>query len=51
MTKSKNEAMTKGWIKKYVNDHYNHFGFYPYNVAVNGKVYSYDQYSSILEAA
>ena len=38
-------------IKEYVTDHYNHFGFYPYDVAVNGKIYSYDQYNLILEEA
>ena len=39
------------FIKEYVTDHYNHFGFYPYDVAVNGKIYSYDQYNLILEEA
>ena len=49
MNRVKQEA--KQWIKEYVTDHYNHFGFYPYDVAVNGKVYSYDEYNLILEKA
>ena len=49
MNKVKQEA--KQWIKEYVTDHYNHFGFYPYDVVVNGKVYSYNEYNSILETA
>ena len=32
---------TKQLIQEYVNDHYKHFGFYPYDVEVDGQVYSY----------
>ena len=40
---------TKQLIKEYVNDHFNTFGFYPYDVEVDGQVYSYGNYWSILE--
>ena len=40
---------TKQLIKEYVDDHYKHFGFYPYDVEVDGQVYSYGTYWSILE--
>ena len=36
-------------IKEYVYDHFDHFGFYPYEVEVDGQVYSYGGYWSILE--
>ena len=28
----------KQMIKEYVDDHFKHFGFYPYEVEVNGQV-------------
>ena len=31
-------------IKEYVNDHFDNFGFYPYEVEVDGQVYSYGGY-------
>ena len=40
---------TKQLIKEYVDDHFNTFGFYPYDVEVDGQVYSYENYWSILE--
>ena len=40
---------TKQLIREYVNDHYNNFGFYPYDVEVDGQVYSYGTYWEILE--
>ena len=40
---------TKQLIQEYVTDHYNTFGFYPYDVEVDGQVYSYGNYWSILE--
>ena len=40
---------TKQLIKEYVDDHFNTFGFYPYDVEVDGQVYSYGNYWSILE--
>ena len=40
---------TKQLIKEYVDDHFNAFGFYPYDVEVDGQVYSYGNYWSILE--
>ena len=40
---------TKQLIREYVDDHYNNFGFYPYDVEVDGKIYSYDNYWSILD--
>ncbi len=36
-------------IKEYVDDHYTHFGFYPYDVEVDGQIYSYGGYWAILE--
>ena len=36
-------------IKEYVNDHYDNFGFYPYEVEVDGQVYSQGGYWEILE--
>ena len=50
-TKNRIKQETKQWIKEYVTNHYNVFGFYPHNVAVNGNVYSYDQFTSIVEEA
>ena len=35
---------TKQLIKEYVDDHFNTFGFYPYDVEVDGQVYSYENY-------
>ena len=40
---------TKQLIREYVDDHYSNFGFYPYDVEVDGKIYSYDNYWSILD--
>ena len=40
---------TKQLIREYVDDHYNNFGFYPYDVEVDGQVYSYGGYWAILE--
>ena len=40
---------TKQLIKEYVEDHFNAFGFYPYDVEVDDQVYSYDTYWKILE--
>ena len=39
----------KQQIKEYVDDHYTHFGFYPYDVEVDGQIYSYGGYWAILE--
>lgn len=39
----------KQMIKEYVDDHFKHFGFYPYDVEVEGQVYSYGGYWEILE--
>ena len=41
---------TKQLIQEYVNDHYKHFGFYPYDVEVDGQVYSYGGYSFVKDA-
>ena len=38
----------KQQIKEYVDDHYRYFAFYPYDVEVENKVYSYQQYMEIL---
>ena len=35
-------------IKEYVDDHYKYYGFYPYDVEVDGKLYSYDEYMAII---
>jgi len=40
----------KNLIKEYVEDHFKNFGFYPYDVEVNGQVYSYEQYWKILNS-
>ena len=40
---------TKQLIKEYVTDHFNTFGFYPYDVEVDGVIFSYGNYWSILE--
>ena len=39
---------TKEKIKEYVSDHYNTFGFYPYDVEVDGMIFSYGNYWKIL---
>ena len=39
----------KQLIQEYVNDHFKHFGFYPYDVEVDGQIYSYGNYWSILD--
>ena len=36
-------------IREYVNDHFDNFGFYPYEVEVDGQVYSYGGCWEILE--
>ena len=38
----------KQQIKEYVDDHYRYFAFYPYDVEVGNKVYSYQEYMEIL---
>ena len=40
---------TKQMIKEYVDDHFNNFGFYPYDVEVDGMIFSYGNYWTILE--
>ena len=35
-------------IKDYVDDHFNNFGFYPHDVDVNNKIYSFNEYMKIL---
>ena len=37
-------------IKDYVNDHYKYYAFYPYDVEVDGKLYSYDEYMAIIHS-
>ena len=39
---------TKQLIQEYVNDHYKHFGFYPYDVEVDDKIYPYEDYMKII---
>ncbi len=38
----------KEQIKDYVDDHYRYFAFYPYDVEVEDKIYSYQEYMTIL---
>ena len=38
----------KEQIKDYVDDHYRYFDFYPYDVEVEDKIYSYQEYMTIL---
>ena len=38
----------KELILEYVYDHYNTFGFYPYDVEVHGHTYTYNDYWRIL---
>ena len=40
----------KQLIQEYVYDHYNTFGFYPYDVEVDGHIYTYEDYWRILNA-
>ncbi len=35
-------------IKDYVDDHFNNFGFYPHDVEVDNKIYSFNEYMKIL---
>ena len=35
-------------IKEYVEDHFNNFGFYPHDVEVHDKIYSFNEYTKIL---
>ena len=37
-------------IKEYVDDHYKYYAFYPYDVEVDGKLYSYDEYMAIIHS-
>ena len=39
----------KQMILEYVTDHFDTFGFYPYDVEVDGQIYSYGTYWEILE--
>ena len=39
----------KQLIQEYVDDHFDTFGFYPYDVEVDGMIFSYGNYWSILE--
>lgn len=36
-------------IKEYVDDHFKHFGFYPNDVEIDNKIYSFNEYWQILE--
>ena len=47
--KSRKKMTLKQIIKKYVDDHDKHFGFYPYEIEIDGQVYSYGTYMEILE--
>jgi hypothetical protein len=38
----------KQMIKEYVDDHFKHFGFYPYDVEVDDKIYPYEDYMKII---
>ena len=38
----------KELIAEYANDHYEHFGFYPADVEVNGILLTYAEYQKIL---
>ena len=38
----------KELIQEYVKDHFDHFGFYPYDVVVDEEVYRYHEYMKIL---
>ena len=40
---------TKQLIKEYVEDHFQHFNFYPKDVEINGKLYDYKSYWKILK--
>ena len=46
--KSRKKMTHKQIIKKYVDDHDKHFGFYPYEIEIDGQVYSYGGYWEIL---
>lgn len=35
-------------IKEYAEDHYKHFGFWPHDVEVGGRILPYDDYQLIL---
>ena len=43
------EVLNLYHAREYVFDHYEQFGFYPYDVEVDGQVYAYGTYWSILE--
>lgn len=36
-------------ILDYIEDHYAHFGCYPMEVEYNGKIYSWEEYWTIIE--
>mgnify|MGYP001158408714 FL=1 len=38
----------KELIQEYVKDHFDHFGYYPYDVVVDEEVYRYHEYMKIL---
>ena len=35
-------------VKDYVDDHFKHLGFYPYDIEIKNKIYSYKEYMKIL---
>ena len=41
---------TKQLIQEYVNDHFKHFGFYPYDVEVEGSIYTFPDYFNIIDS-
>ena len=41
-------TIMKELIAEYANDHYEHFGFYPADVEVNGILLTYAEYQKIL---
>ena len=40
----------KQLIKEYVFDHYETFGFYPYDVEVEGSLYTFPDYFNIIDS-
>ena len=40
---------TKQLIQEYVTDHFNNFGFYPYDVEVDGHVFDYETYNYLID--
>ena len=50
MPETNEEKMTtKQLIKDYVDDHYEHFEWYPLDVEIDDRIYSWDEYWSILD--